>query len=470
MTALWPHQQAAIDKIAPLGRGMLAMDMGCGKTLTALELLRVWDCRRVLILCPKSVVQVWQKEFCKHLGSAWRVVALDNGTVAKRAEQVQTAVLCSDCDGSRLAVVVNYDALTYHPLGPMKTQKGVLLDTPWDCLVMDESHRLKSPHGRQSMVAREIADKTTHRLGLTGTPMPHSPLDIWGQFRAIEPRLYGWRYKEFEAKYAVWGPERTTREGRTFREIEGFQNTGDLHRRMYTHAYRVKSDDVLSLPETMDIERYCLLEPKSRRVYDALETDLRAEIEDGTVTAANALTKLLRLAQVANGFTKDDETGETRQIGSEKADLLADVIADIPQEEPLVVFGRFHHDLETVHAVCRKSGRRSCELSGRIDELASWQSAGNDGPTVIAVQLKAGGLGVDFTRARLQVYFALDYSLGDYLQTRKRIHRPGQTRNVTYIHLIAAGTVDEDVHAALATRQDVVNSVLDGLHQGRQAA
>ena len=473
MTELWPHQRAAVDFIAPLGRGMLAMDMGTGKTLAALALLEEWGCKRVLILCPKSVVSVWPQEFQKHTGQTWRVVPLEKGSVGKRTQKLTTALLCSEADQRPCAVILNYDAVIHKPLGPNKKEKGVLVSTPWDCVIMDESHRIKSPGGKQSLVVSQIARNSEHPLGLTGTPMPHSPLDVYAQFRAIDPRVFGYRFDDFRERYAVmeersrWIPERNGQRGRrqTYHEITGYQNLGELHDRMYTATYRVTSDEVLDLPDVMDVERYCLLAPKAKRIYDALETDLIAEIESGLVTAQNALTQLLRLAQVANGFAVDAATNETHQVGTEKAELLADVLEDLPGDEPLVVFCRFHNDLDTVHGVVAEAGRTSCELSGRRNELAAWQAGETN---VLVAQLQAGGLGVDLTRARYQVYFALDFNLGSYLQTRKRIHRPGQTRNVTYIHLIAAGTVDDRVYAALAQREQVVTGVLNGLI--RQAA
>jgi SNF2 family DNA or RNA helicase len=92
-----------------------------------------------------------------------------------------------------------------------------------------------------------------------------------------------------------------------------------------------------------------------------------------------------------------------------------------------------------------------------MDELKCWQAG--EAP-VLAVQIDSGGVGVDLTRARYAIYYSLGFSLGSYEQSLARIHRPGQTRPVEYIHLVAEGTVDEKVMAALARRADVVNTVL----------
>ena len=466
-TPLWAHQAAAVEQLAPLGSGMLAMDMGTGKTRTALELIRRWGCRRVLILCPKSVIRVWPAEFRKHLpDEVWSTLPLDGGTVAGRAADILTYAAMAQCDGTPLVVVLNYDVVARSPLAANEGARGALQSVDWDCLILDESHRLKSASSQQSRTVAGLAANITHRLALTGTPMPHSPLDIYAQFRAVEPRVFGYRFAAFKDRYAVTKARRL-KTGREYKEIVAYQHLDELQAKVAPRTFRVSSDDVLDLPETVDENRYVLLEPKAQRVYRDLEEHLVARIGDGVVTAANALAGLIRLAQVCNGFAPSLQDGELEMypVGHEEEEALADLLADLPAAEPVVIFGRFHHDLDSVARVAQAGDRTCSELSGRRNDLAAWQAGETN---VLAVQLKAGGLGIDLTRARYAVYFALDYSLGDYLQTRKRIHRPGQTRSVTYIHLLAAGTVDEDVMAALAKRQEVVGAVVEGLkHRAR---
>lgn len=482
-TSLWPHQQAAADLIDPLGSGLLAMDMGTGKTRTALELIERWGCRRVLILCPKSVVRVWPGEFSKHLpGSGWRVLALDEGSVAKRAERMLTEALCCDLDDRPLAVALNYESIIHPPLCD-NGAPGALGRIDWDCLVLDECHRIKQHDGRQSQVAAQLAQQIPHRLGLTGTPMPHSQLDVFAQFRCLNPGLFGPDYYRFEQRYARYetrdvpialkgkqGKDRWKRDAagkvltRQVRTVAGYERTQELQDLMATCTYMVRSDDVLQLPDAIDERRYCLLGSKGMLAYQCLLADFRAEIDGGEITAANALSRMVRLSQIANGYGVDADGNEI-PLGTEKLDLLADVLADLPEQEPVVVFARFHHDLDGIQALAKSRKRKCYELSGRKNELAKWQQA--TGGELLAVQLQAGGVGIDLTRARYQVYFALDYNLGNYLQTRKRIHRPGQTRAVTYLHLLAAGTIDETVLAALEERNDVVTAVMDGVRQAR---
>jgi len=246
--------------------------------------------------------------------------------------------------------------------------------------------------------------------------------------------------------------------------VVAFRDLNDLHERMYTRTFRCRTEDVLELPEATDVDRYCDLEPGARAVYESLKDELIAELEQGTVTADNALVKLLRLAQVANGTVKDDE-GEQRETGTEKASVLGEVLEELragyeEQQEPVVVFCRFWTDLDAVHRTAQGLGYTTAELSGRRNDLAGWQQGCAD---VLAVQLQAGGVGVDFTRARYCIYYSHSYSLGDDEQSRARVHRPGQTRPVLYIHLIVRDTVDELVRAALQRKHEVVSYVVDDL-------
>lgn len=472
MTKLWHHQQVASDFVFPLDSGMLALEMGTGKTLVALDLIRRWGATRVLILCPKSVKAVWPAEFEKHVGEDWHVIVPDEGTVNDRCDTIEQETKRADQTSQNLAVVLNYEATIGG--GRVSTRRGgcnrmeaTLRKLPWDVLVMDESHRIKSPGGKTSRLVSRIASRIPHRLALTGTPLPHSPLDVYAQFRAIDRQVFGTSYVRFRSRFAVMG-------GFEGHEVLGFQNLEELHQRMYERTFRVRAEDVLDLPPFVDTTRQFELEPDVRKSYDEFSTTLIADIEKGVVNASNALVRLIRLAQITSGFYHDVETDKAISLGSNpKADLLREVMEEVclPEGnygtvEPIVVSCRFHHSLDVVHKVANDLELGSCELSGRTNDLELWQAdAGRTNWPVIAVQLRAAGLGIDLTRARVQISYEIDFSLGDYEQIRARIHRPGQEFPVTYVHLLGANTVDETIMRALEKREEVVRYVVDTLRE-----
>jgi len=130
----------------------------------------------------------------------------------------------------------------------------------------------------------------------------------------------------------------------------------------------------------------------------------------------------------------------------------------LAHSQPCIVFCKFHYDLDAVHDAAEAAGRQSVELSWRRNDVGSiWK----DGPdTVAAIQIQAGGVGVDLTRANVAVYYSIGFNGGDYLQSLARCHRHGQDRKVTYIHFIADGTIDRKIQRALEARADIVKSVL----------
>jgi len=485
---LWPHQRTAFDFAAPLRSSLLAIGMGGGKSRIAIELAEHHDAQRILVLCPKSVVGVWPDQLAQHALREWETWsgqvrgargALKNPSVARRAVALLDASTRAGILHRPLCAVVNYEAAWQGDMGQ------VLHNTDWDLIVLDESHRIKAPGGKASRYIARLAQRTRRHggriLALTGTPMPHSPLDLYGQLRALDPDVLGTSYAAFQHHYgkpkllAFTARGRpiyaTTPGGHPIYDGVRPEKLAELTERVSPLLHQVSQaqlDEDLGLPEQIDAYRTTQLDPGSRKVYDALEHDLVAKIGDGVVTAANAMVLVLRLAQATSGYAVDAETGAPRALTDgipEKARLLSDLLSDLPQAEPVVVFARFHHDLDAIRGVAEAAGRRYGELSGRRRDGLTERSTMNEKTDVLGCQLKSGGVGIDLTRARHATYYSLDFALGDYAQSRKRLHRPGQHRPVLYTHLLAEDTIDTVVLGALRRRQDVVTAVMDRLNQ-----
>jgi SNF2 family DNA or RNA helicase len=118
--------------------------------------------------------------------------------------------------------------------------------------------------------------------------------------------------------------------------------------------------------------------------------------------------------------------------------------------------------LDSVHRAAKKVQRSSLELSGRRKDLEAWQGGG---APILAVQIQAGGVGIDLTRAAYCCYLSTGFSLGDYEQSLARCHRPGQHRTTYYYHFVARDTIDQTVYRALRNRKNVVEAVLDGIYR-----
>lgn len=444
MPNLWPIQRRQSEWIRSRRSSFLNGEMGTGKTAVTLDAVRRE--RRVLVVCPIAVGAAWVKQIGMW-DSTREACLVVEGSTASRAERVSQL----DQAGGRYAVIVNYDSVWRGKLGDaIKRMK-------WDAIVLDESHRIKSPSGKASRWLARLAESQPEakRICLSGTPTPHSPLDWWAQFRFLDDTVLGRTYTGFRSRIAQTHPR-----------FPGFviaykpEAIGAMTRRLDDHVYRVTINEVLTLPETIHIDIPVMLSPKTQRYYESLEEEMVAVLESGeVVTAANKLVMVTRLQQATGGFATTD-SGECREIGTEKSDALMDWLEDLPQSEPVVIFCKFVRDIESVCGQLEKSGRSHSVLRGGKNQLASWQA----GDTVaLVVQVQAGGCGIDLTRASYAAYYSQTHSLGDYQQSLARLHRPGQEKPVRYYHFVASGTIDEVVYDSLQRKQDVVDSVLTSL-------
>jgi len=330
--------------------------------------------------------------------------------------------------------------------------RGEILDGNFDAVIFDECHRLKTPGGKASLFASHLCKRIPKRLGLSGTPMPHSPRDIYAQGRAIAPDVFGKSKIAFELQYCVKG-------GFGNYQILDYKNQDDFKRKLDSFCFRVTKEEALDLPEEVHVTLPFHMEGEIKDIYKQLERDFYIQLENGEVTASNALVKLLRLQQITSGFVKDDNGNEII-IGDGKVRLLLSLLSDIPSTTPVVVFCRFKKDLSIVRDVAGKTGRKHGEVSGSFNDLnpdATMPANIN----LLGVQMQSGGVGIDLSRAHIAVFYSVTLSRGEYEQCLSRLHRPPQINKVTFYHLVARQSVDEKIYRAFERGRDVIEAILN---------
>lgn len=440
----WEHQLQAYHFSKDLHAGALFMDMGTGKSKVVIDIINYRGHSKVLVVCPLSVVDVWPAELQKHSPREFKQAILNKYGVKGKKEHAEQKLAEASASNMPFIAVINYESVWREPF------RKWCLHQDWDLVVADESHRIKSPGAKCSLYMNRLGKRVDHRMCLTGTPLANNPLDIYGQYRFLDPGIFGTSFNRFKQKYAIMG-------GYGGYEIMGYQNEPEFNKRMYSIAYRCEADEVLDLPEKMTLKRYCTLEKEGRKHYQSIKKAFYTQIEKEEVTALNALTKLLRLQQITSGFINTDED-RIKTLGKSKQNLFREVLQDIPDGEPVVAFARFRYDLRAMKEIAIEEGYTPCELSGSSNSLKEFQAGKYD---FIAVQISSGGVGIDLTRANYAIYYSLGFSLKDYQQSRARLHRPGQDSTVRFIELLARDSVDEKVEASLANKQDVVDYILE---------
>ena len=445
-TEPWLHQRQAFHFAKDLPGTVMHMGVGTGKTKVAFDLLQNSGYKRALVICPAGTMAVWPWQASLHMKAPYRMAMMGKGSITERVKKAREMSEIARIEGIPFIAITNYEAFAQGALRDFTLAPG------WDWVIFDEIHHLKAPGGVWSRHAAAISDRVPKRLGLTGTLMHHVPLDVYGQFRAIDKAVFGTSFALFRARYAIMG-------GFGGYEVREYTRQDEMRQRILSVTYEAPAD-VLDLPPATHTFRTCTLGDDARRIYDDLEKDFFAHLADAEVTASNTLSKLLRLRQITGGHVGAQVNGQDgfqiRQVDTAKERLLGEVLEELGSE-PVVVFCVFSADIEAVHRQAAKLGLTSAELSGGRKELDLWQ---NGGAQVLVAQVQAGGEGIDLTRARVMIYYSMGFSLGEYRQTSGRVHRPGQERPVTYIHLLANDTVDWTVWKAVQHNENIVESIL----------
>ena len=405
---------------------------------------------RVLIVAPLSILGVWQDEFNNFADFDYNLAVL-TGTSAKKIDTLR------HLNGSALQVaVINYESA-------WRLEKELATWNP-DLIIADEGHKIKTHNISASKAMHRLGARARYRLLLTGTPVTNKAIDVFSQYKFVNPAIFGQSFYAFRNRYfdtVGYGNHTPVLKKSMERE---------LTEKIHSIAYRATKAECLDLPETTDIIRKVELEPQAMLLYRNLVKDSYAELSEGEVTITNVLTKLLRLSQLTGGFLGSDDCSKAEQISTAKLKVLEDIIdSALEENKKLVVIARF---IPEINAICRmldKKGVRYSLLTGSVkdrdEQVAQFQNY-PDVPVFVG-QIATAGLGITLTAASTMVFYSLDYSMSNFEQTKARIHRAGQRVPCTYIYLTAAGTVDEKVLKALKNKANLAKSLVDDYRAGQ---
>ena len=517
------HQKRGLAKlIACNGVGALLMEPGTGKTAVTLDycsLLALSSSRRearVLVIGPLAAVDQWALQAPKWVSPQVNVWAeAIGGSVMQRVEALRSRggkavakptggrgrgagddvralhatrawALAARRDGvdldrkmaakagpdvlgdgkPRLVIeAINLDTLSQRRQVGSKTMADVVLsavtDFDPDLVVIDEMHKIKSVSSNASRLAGRIGSRVERRIGLTGTVIPHSPLDVYGQWRFLDPRAFGRvqpngerrvaTFKHFKEDYAEMG-------GYMGHEVVGFKNLDRLEEIMGERSSVAIKEECLDLPDAVDTVLPVALSPKEMKAYEDMRTKLQVEFREeddvleaargggDAATAASRLVRMTRLRQITAGHLPNDE-GQVREIGRSKAKTIASLIHDtLEDEKRIVVFGTFTRELAALEEEIAAKRTTVLRIDGSTkpeDRLKMRQRFGSDDPArlVIVAQIKTA---------------------------RDRLNRLGQKSATTFWYALAPNTVDDLVFQAYQDRTDLEKTLMNHIYADRK--
>ncbi len=446
----------ALDAKTPGGGFGELFEMGCGKTLTTIAvagaLYNLGKIDRVLVVAPTSVCSVWPHDLNQFATFPWeaRVLLGDKKKRLKALNELENWPF----KALRIAVI-NYEST--HREGIFEA----LAAYKPDLIVCDESQRIKNPSAAQSKALHKLGDAAPFRMILSGTPVQNNAVDLYSQYRFLDPAVYGANFYAFKSRYCIMG-------GYGQHQIVGYRNMDELVGKEHSVAYRVTKEECLDLPQQTFINRYVQFTDAEQAIYEQLRKSSFLELETGeNVTATTILTMYLRLMQLTGGFLTADESTRPKQVNTAKLDALADIVDDyvVDAGKKLVIFARFRAEIAAIENLLRLRkiqygsiyGDVPMEERGKIVE--DFQT--NPDTKVFVAQIQTAGLGITLHAASTAVFYSYDYNYANYAQALARIHRIGQRLPVTYIHLVVDGSIDEKILAALENKEDMAKTVVD---------
>ncbi len=442
-----PHdyQKRAIDLAVRLPKLGLFLDMGLGKTvitLTAIQELMYnrFEVSRVLVIAPKRVAEdTWTREHAKwdHLKELKISKVLGD-------ERQRVRALQEDAD---VYVIGRDNVIWLTDCYFQQMRKG----WPFDMVVIDELSSFKNPQAKRFRALRRAMPFTKRVIGLTGTPSPNSLIDLWAELYLLDrgERL-GATLGEYREKYFRPG----ARSGYVVYKWEPFRNAQkEIEEKISDICVSMGAADYLELPERIDNIIPVQLSPAEMAAYRKMETEQLLQIGGNDIAALNAAAVMNKLLQIANGSVYSVD-GEVIRIHRAKLDALSEITDTA--DSPVLVFYSYQHDLAAI-----QSRIRDTRVLESAEDIADW----NAGKTHVLLAHPASiGYGLNLQEGgHIIVWYGLTWSLELYQQANARLHRQGQEKPVIIHHLIAEGTVDEDVMDALRRKDTSQASLLAAL-------
>ena len=439
----------------------LADDMGLGKTIQALALfLRDWEAsgagilpagrrdacptdrrRPVLLICPTSVVSNWRKEAERFAPSL--PVMVHHGIERKRGEEFVA-------EARRHALVVSSYSLLNRDIEHLKK-------VPWLGIVLDEAQNIKNPETKQARAARSLA--ADYRMALTGTPVENNVGDLWSLMEFLNPGFLG-SQADFKREFFI--PIQTNRDPEAAGRLRRL--TGPFILR------RLKTDKsiIADLPEKQEMKVFCTLTREQASLYAAVVKDAEGALDgaEGIQRKGVVLATLSKLKQVCNHpaqFLGDNSAIPGR---SGKLARLAEMLEEaIEVGDRALVFTQFAE----MGAILKRHleetfGREALFLHGAVPKaqrdrmVERFQADG--GPPVFILSLKAGGTGLNLTRANHVFHFDRWWNPAVENQATDRAFRIGQTRNVQVHKFLCAGTLEEKIDEMIERKKEVAAEVV----------
>jgi SNF2 family DNA or RNA helicase len=448
---LRPYQERGAAWLAFLSRwglgACLADDMGLGKTIQLIAFLlhlKEQDALEhpTLLVCPTSILGNWEREIKKFAPNLQ--VLQHHGDKRLKGKAFSTAVKKHD-------VIITSYSLIHRDIKTLQT-------VDWQVVVLDEAQNVKNPEAKQSQAVREL--NTTFRIALTGTPVENRLQELWSILDFLNPGYLGNR-QFFQRRFAM--------------PIEKYGDTASLNQlRGLVQPFilrRLKTDRhiIQDLPEKQEMTVFCGLTAAQATLYQEVVEAALAEIESasGLQRRGMILALLMKLKQICNHPAQYLKLPTLEKHSSAKLQRLDEMLNVVLETgERALIFTQFAEWGKLLQAHLQQTlGEEILFLYGSTskkqrEEMIDRFQHDPQGPPMMILSLKAGGVGLNLTRANHVFHFDRWWNPAVENQATDRVFRIGQTRNVQVHKFVCTGTLEEKIHDMIESKKQLAAQVV----------
>jgi|TARA_R100001126_G_scaffold98626_1_gene73147 SNF2 family DNA or RNA helicase len=458
-TKPYDHQRVALNSSANENQWAYFMEMGTGKTKVTIDnfayLYLKNKINSVLIIAPKSVYTIWENEIETHIPNdikykifKWNIDKPKDYASLNKTKDFRIFLINVEALSTKRGLDACADYLSKNTL---------------NFVVLDESTTIKNRSAKRTKNILRLRSLSHIRRILTGSPITKSPLDLYTQCQFLSPELLGFTsYLTFRNRYAEMA-DLPVGSGRFIQIPKYYKRLDELEDKLKGFSTRIRKDQCLDLKPKIRQRRYIELEGKNKALYNRLREHALAIVEDSTISFSNKLTEIIKLHQVCNGFTKDDD-GKILQLHDQKIDALKEILDET--DGKVIIWANYLWNIHQIkHELMVKYGERSTVcIFGEVsveDRRQAVKRIQEDPETrFLVANPTTGGFGLTLTACNTVIYYSNNYNLEVRMQSEDRAHRLGQKGSVVYVDIVAKNTLDEAIMKSLINKGKIAAKTL----------
>lgn len=451
-TKLYDYQKDVFNECMTYNRYLLLMETGTGKTLvTQTSLIKHKELKHInnvlVIVCVSGLKYTWQNEFKKHFNMNVKVLGdrLNKKGYYEVKKNEDKLYDLKHLDKSNYIYITNIESLRDKKI--LEELKKLFKKGIFDCLVVDECHKVKSSGSIQGKALLSLSKYTKYMYELTGTIITNSPIDLYVPLKCMQVEESN--FNSFKNHYCTMG-------GFGGYQIVGYKHMDELQSKLLSCSVRLRKEDVLDLPDKVYIDEYVDMGTKQRKLYEDVKRAIVDDI-DTVMLSVNPLSQLIRLRQAST----DTSILSTTIKESAKYDRALELIKDIVDEnKSVVVFSELATVIDNFYKLLpyKKVAKVTGSTKDREQQINMFM---NDGDCHIILGTEALQTGYTLTKANTVIFLDEPWTAAQRTQAEDRCHRISQHNNVNIITLMCKNSIDEYIHNLISRKAVVSDALID---------